>query len=50
MGEARQKALVDGIALRRLGSPDDIAHAVMFFASAQAGWITGEVLGVDGGK
>ena len=50
MGEARQQALIDGIALRRLGSPDDIAHAVMFFASAQAGWITGEVLGVDGGK
>ena len=50
MGEARQQALVESIALRRLGSPDDIAHAVMFFASAQAGWITGEVLGVDGGK
>ncbi len=50
MGTARQEALVEGIALRRLGSPDDIAHAVMFFASAQAGWITGEVLGVDGGK
>lgn len=50
MGEARQQALIDGIALRRLGSPDDIAHAVMFFASAQAGWITGETLGVDGGK
>ena len=50
MGEARQQSLIDGIALRRLGSPDDIAHAVMFFASAQAGWITGEVLGVDGGK
>ena len=50
MGEARQNALIDGIALRRLGSPDDIAHAVMFFASAQAGWITGECLGVDGGK
>ena len=50
MGEARQQALIDGIALRRLGSPDDIAHAVMFFASAHAGWITGETLGVDGGK
>lgn len=50
MGPERQTALVEGIALRRLGSPDDIAHAVMFFASAQAGWITGEVLGVDGGK
>ena len=50
MGPERQQSLIDGIALRRLGSPDDIAHAVMFFASAQAGWITGEVLGVDGGK
>ena len=50
MGADRQQALVDGIALRRLGAPEDIAHAVMFFASAEAGWITGEVLGVDGGK
>ena len=50
MGPARQAALVEGIALRRLGAPDDIAHAVMFFASDYAGWITGEILGVDGGK
>lgn len=50
MGPDGQAALVQGIALRRLGSPDDIAHAVMFFASDLAGWITGETLGVDGGK
>lgn len=50
MGAEGQAALVQGIALRRLGSPDDISHAVMFFASDFAGWITGEVLGVDGGK
>ena len=50
MGPVRQAALVEGIALRRLGAPDDIAQAVMFFASDYAGWITGEVLGVDGGK
>lgn len=50
MGAEGQAALVQGIALRRLGSPDDIAHAVMFFASDYAGWITGEILGVDGGK
>ena len=50
MGAEGQAALVDQIALRRLGTPDDIAHAVMFFASDHAGWITGEVLGVDGGK
>lgn len=37
-------------ALKRLGTPDDIAHAVLFFASSYAGWITGQVLSVDGGK
>ncbi|MGV8985213.1 MAG: SDR family NAD(P)-dependent oxidoreductase [Cypionkella sp.] len=50
MGAEGQSALLGQIAMRRLGTPDDIAHAVMFFASDLAGWITGEVLGVDGGK
>jgi len=49
-GEAGQKRLVASIALKRLGTPDDIAHAVLFFASDYAGWITGQVLSVDGGK
>jgi 3-oxoacyl-[acyl-carrier protein] reductase len=49
-GEEGQRALVDSIALRRLGSPDDIAHAVLFFASDFARWITGQVLSVDGGR
>lgn len=49
-GPDGQAALVDGIALRRLGTPADIAHAVLFLASEQAGWITGVVLPVDGGK
>ena len=40
----------DGIALKRLGSPQDIVNAVQFFASEQASWITGQVLSVDGGK
>jgi 3-oxoacyl-[acyl-carrier protein] reductase len=48
-GEAGQKALLERIAMRRLGEPEDIANAVMFLASAQAGWITGQVLPVDGG-
>ena len=49
-GEEGQTKLLEGIALRRLGSPQDIAGAVLFFASEKAGWITGQVLGVDGGK
>lgn len=49
-GAEGQRALVDRIALRRLGTPDDIAHGVLFFASEQAGWITGQVLSIDGGK
>ena len=49
-GEAGQQALLNNIALKRLGTPNDIAHAVLFFASNYAGWITGQVLSVDGGK
>ncbi|MHC4131483.1 MAG: SDR family NAD(P)-dependent oxidoreductase [Planctomycetota bacterium] len=36
--------------LRRLGKPEDIANAVIFFASKQADWITGQVLFVGGGN
>lgn len=49
-GEAGQAALLDRIALKRLGSAEDIAHGVLFFASEYAGWISGQVLSVDGGK
>lgn len=49
-GESGQKALVDKIALKRLGEPDDIANGVLFFASDYANWITGQVLSIDGGK
>ncbi len=49
-GEEGQRRLVEGIALKRLGSPSDIAHGVLFFASDYAGWITGQVLSIDGGK
>ncbi len=39
-----------GIAMRRLGTPDDIANAVLFFASDAAAWVTGQTLSVDGGR
>ncbi|MDE0202288.1 MAG: SDR family NAD(P)-dependent oxidoreductase [Rhodospirillaceae bacterium] len=50
MGAEGQAALVESMATRRLGSVDDIAHAVLFFASEQCGWITGQTLSVDGGR
>ncbi len=50
MGADGQARLVESIAMRRLGTPADIAHGVLFFASDQAGWITGQVLSVDGGR
>jgi len=49
-GPEGQRRLLESIALRRLGTPDDIANAVFFFASEYAGWITGQVLAVSGGK
>ncbi|MFL9872695.1 3-oxoacyl-ACP reductase FabG [Paraburkholderia megapolitana] len=47
--EAQQTALLTQIPLGRLGSPDDIAHAVAFLASPHAGYITGTTLHVNGG-
>jgi 3-oxoacyl-[acyl-carrier protein] reductase len=49
-GAEKQRALVEGIALRRLGTVEDIAAGVLFFASDSARWVTGQVLSIDGGK
>jgi 3-oxoacyl-[acyl-carrier protein] reductase len=49
-GEDGQRELVRGIAMRRLGEPADIANGVQFFAAAQSGWITGQVIAIDGGS
>ncbi|TMQ20537.1 MAG: SDR family oxidoreductase [Deltaproteobacteria bacterium] len=48
-GPEGQRRLVESIALRRLGAPADIAHAVLFLASDHASWITGQVVSVSGG-
>ncbi len=47
--EKHQEAFVRAIPMRRLAKPEEIAHAVMFFASEGAGYVTGQVLSVSGG-
>ncbi|HVY18387.1 MAG TPA: SDR family oxidoreductase [Rhodopila sp.] len=49
-GPEGQKALVERIAMKRLGSARDIANAVIFFASDLAGFVNGQILQVDGGR
>jgi 3-oxoacyl-[acyl-carrier protein] reductase len=46
--QERQAEMIGRTALRRAGTPEDIAHAVMFFASDYAGFITGQTLSVSG--
>ena len=48
-GEEGQAALVEGIAVRRLGTPEDIANGVRFFVSEASSWVTGQTLSIDGG-
>jgi 3-oxoacyl-[acyl-carrier protein] reductase len=49
-GPDGQRDLVAGIATRRLGQPADIANGVQFFASERSGWVTGQVIAIDGGS
>ena len=49
LGEAARATLLGQVPLGRLGAPEDIAHAVAFLASPEAGYITGETLHVNGG-
>jgi pteridine reductase len=44
-----QKKIIERTALKRSGSADDVARAVLFFAS-EAPYVTGQILAVDGGR
>jgi 3-oxoacyl-[acyl-carrier protein] reductase len=48
-GDEGQQRLLDAIATRRLGSPEDIVNGVLFFVANESSWVTGQVLSIDGG-
>ena len=48
-GSERETALANAIPVKRLGKPEDVANAVLFFASAESSFVTGQVLYVCGG-
>ncbi len=50
LGEEYLATMTRAIPLGKLGDPEDVAHAMAFFASDEAGWITGQTLVVDGGQ
>jgi NAD(P)-dependent dehydrogenase (short-subunit alcohol dehydrogenase family) len=50
-GSADRKAgLVAGVPAKRAGKPEEIAQAIVFLASDKAGYITGQIIGVNRGK
>jgi len=49
LAEAPRESLLSAVPLGRLGAPEDIANAVAFLASPEAGYITGETLHINGG-
>lgn len=49
IGDSQAEAITSAIPVGRKGNPEDIAYAVSFLASERAGYITGEVIRVDGG-
>ncbi|HEY3074460.1 MAG TPA: SDR family oxidoreductase, partial [Burkholderiales bacterium] len=48
-GSPQVEHVIQTIPVKRLGQPDDVARAVMFFAERDAGFVTGQVLYVCGG-
>ena len=50
MGEEYQKSMAASVPLKRLGSVEDIGYAALYFASKEAGYVTGQTIIIDGGQ
>ena len=50
MGSAYLESMEKAVPQKRLGSVEDIGHAVLYFATKEAGYVTGQSLAVDGGQ
>jgi NAD(P)-dependent dehydrogenase (short-subunit alcohol dehydrogenase family) len=48
-GAPRTQAIIDAVPVKRVGTPDDVAHAVSYLLDARSGFVTGQVLYVCGG-
>lgn len=48
-GAPRTRAIIDSVPVKRIGTPEDVAHAAGFFLDARSGFVTGQVLYVCGG-
>ena len=49
LGSAKRQTVIDSILVKRVGTPDDVARAVLFFLDRDAGYVTGQALFVCGG-
>jgi 3-oxoacyl-[acyl-carrier protein] reductase len=48
--ESFTRAIAKTVPVRRLGTPEDVAAAVVWLASNEASWVTGQTIGVNGGS
>jgi NAD(P)-dependent dehydrogenase (short-subunit alcohol dehydrogenase family) len=49
-GTGKIAALTQGVPLKRIGTPEEIAQVIVFLASDKANFVTGEIVHINGGK